>query len=86
MCNDLGDMRSKNAHKSKIKMSEVENSGQNSGLRRRNVAKHEEEKESEEIENMKKHPENIKTSVLKPGTYWLTRIVLLRAIGFVYSE
>lgn len=27
-----------------------------------------------------------RTAALRPGTYWLTRIVFVRSLGFVYCE
>lgn len=36
-------------------------------------------------EDKSKYEKN-ETATLRPGTYWLTRIVLLRAITFIYCK
>ena len=56
-------------------------------VRRKKTKEKEETNENKKSDNeMKKELRNENTLRLNPGSYWLTRIVLLRAIGFVYSK
>ena len=53
---------------------------------RRKAKKTNDSEENIVQKEMKKETKNIENVHLQTGTYWLTRIVLLRAIGFVYSK
>ena len=62
------------------------------GLRRRkggvNAVK--DAKKGEEITRDEKNVEEVaatsSTGTVEPGTYWLTRIVFLRSLGFIYCK
>jgi hypothetical protein len=64
-------------------------------LRRRNVnvadVKLEEKTAAAQVKSAESHDENVKSvesnnDVAVAGTYWLTRIVLLRYVAFIYCK
>ncbi len=55
-------------------------------IRRRNVAVKETIEEERDVQTMPKQTESEHTSNLATGTYWLTRIVILRFLGFIYCK
>ena len=56
------------------------------GVVRRRKKPKETNQNKQDDKGMKKELRNENSFRLNPGSYWLTRIVLLRAIAFVYSK
>ena len=57
------------------------------GLRRRNVQLKSDSNVSEGVENIPETENQMKKKIrLSVGTFWLTRIVLLRYIAFIYCK
>ncbi len=77
---DIGDMRRKNAHL--LNMAE---GGDASNIRRRKPVSASDSVEQNDAPTMQEEVKGGSRLTLKTGSYWLTRIVLLRAIGFVYG-
>ena len=67
-------------------MASSEMSDENIGVRQRMGHSHEAPEEDNCTANMKEKPKPDGTGIVKldTGTYWLTRIVFLRALAFVY--
>ena len=60
--------------------------GQPAGLRRRKATEEPKFEPTEPARNMTEKQKEVRGLQLQPNTYWLTRIVLLRSLGFVYCE